>query len=254
MADMTSGLSERDMADLCALADGTLPAERRAEVEARVAASPQLLEFVERQRRSLAATRSLESEPVPASLAAAIEARRSVPRSRSSRRRSLVLALAVAGVLAAVVVAVGILGVGTGSGSPSVAQAAQLAVRPPNEPAPAVSVGGSDLTAAVQGVAFPNYARPFGWSAVGERHGRLGGRDATVVYYVKGGRGLAYAIVAGPALPRPSDAQTTTLGGVQFQTLSLDGRPAVTWQHAGHTCVLIGAASHAELLTLASWP
>ena len=250
---MTSGLSERDMADLCALADGTLPAERRAEVEARVAASPQLLELVDCQRRSLAATRSLDSEPVPASLTAAIEARRSVPRSRSRRRRSLVLALSVAGLLAAVV-AIGILGMGTGPRGPSIVEAAQLAVRPPNEPAPAVSAGGNDLMAAVQGVAFPNFARSFGWSAVGERHGRLGAHDATVVYYVKGGRGLAYAIVAGPALPLPSDAQTTTLGGVRFQTLSVDGRLAVTWQHAGHTCVLIGAASRAELLTLASWP
>jgi len=250
---MTSGLSERDMADLCALADGTLPAERRAEVEARMAASPQFLELVECQRRSLAATRSLDSEPVPASLTAAIEARRSVPRSRSRRRRSLVLALSVAGLLAAVV-AIGILGMGTGPRGPSIVEAAQLAVRPPNEPAPAVSAGGSDLTAAVQGVAFPNFARSFGWSAVGERHGRLGGRDATVVYYVKGGRGLAYAIVAGPALPRPSNAQATTLGGVQFQTLSVDGRLAVTWRSAGHTCVLIGAASRPELLALASWP
>jgi anti-sigma factor RsiW len=241
------------MADLCALADGTLPVERRAEVEARVAASPQLIELVECQRRSLAATHSLESEPVPASLAAAIEARRSLPRSRSSRRRSVALALSVAAVLAAVVVAVGILGTGTGPRSPSVAEAARLAVRPPSEPAPAVRAGGTDLTAAVQGVAFPNFAHSFGWRAVGERHGRLGGRDVTVVYYTKGSRGLAYAIVAGPALSRPSDAQTTTLGGVRFQTLSLDGRLAVTWQHAGHTCVLIGAASRAELLTLASW-
>lgn len=253
MADVTSELSERDMADLCALADGTLPAERRAEVEARVAASPQLLELVERQRRSLAATRSLTSEPAPASLAAAIEARRRVPRSWLSRRRALALALSTAGVLAAVVVAVVIFSVSTGSGGPSVVEAAQLAVKPPNELAPAASAGGSELTAAVQGVTFPDFARSFGWSSSGERHGRLGGRDATVVYYVKGGRGLAYAIVAGPALPRPPDARTTTLGGVQFQTISVDGRLAVTWRRAGHTCVLIGAASRAEMLTLASW-
>jgi anti-sigma factor RsiW len=38
------------MAELSALADGTLPADRRAEVEARVAASPELQELVERQR------------------------------------------------------------------------------------------------------------------------------------------------------------------------------------------------------------
>ena len=64
---------------------------------------------------------------------------------------------------------------------------------------------------------------------------------------------MAYAIVAGPALPRPSNATTTALGGVQFQTLSLQGRPAVTWRRLGHTCVLIGSASRAELLSLASW-
>jgi anti-sigma factor RsiW len=37
---VASELSEQELAELCALADGTLPAERRAAVEARVAASP----------------------------------------------------------------------------------------------------------------------------------------------------------------------------------------------------------------------
>ena len=40
------------MADLSALADGTLPAERREEVEGRVAASPGLQELLERQLAS----------------------------------------------------------------------------------------------------------------------------------------------------------------------------------------------------------
>ena len=42
--------------DLLLLADGNLPTARRAEVEARVAASPRATEMLAAQRRSLAAT------------------------------------------------------------------------------------------------------------------------------------------------------------------------------------------------------
>jgi len=146
------------------------------------------------------------------------------------------------------------LGGGPTSAGPSVADAAQLALRPPNAAAPApAGAGGTELAAAVQGVAFPDLAATAGWRAVGMRQGSVGGRDATVVYYEKEGRRIAYAIVAGPALSRPGDATTTSLGGVQYQALSLGGRPAVTWRRAGHTCVLIGAAPPPELLSLASW-
>ena len=241
------------MAELCALADGTLPAERCAEVEARVAASPELQELLERQRRSVTATRALASEPVPASLEAAVEAsrQRSAPRRRGRR---LTVGLSLAGVLTVVVAAILVLTMGGGPGAPSVPNAARLAAQPPDGPAPAASgTGGTQLAADVQGVAFPDLSGSYGWRATGVRHGRLGGRDATVVHYAKDGRNIAYAIVAGPSLPRPPDAQTTTLGGVQFQTLSVDGRHVVTWRREGHTCVLIGDAPSAELLALASW-
>ena len=56
------------MAELSALADGTLPAERRGEVEARVAASPELRELLERQRQALLAAQTLTAEEVPGSL------------------------------------------------------------------------------------------------------------------------------------------------------------------------------------------
>ena len=42
MADVASRLTEQEMADLCALADGTLPDARRAAVEEWVASSPEL--------------------------------------------------------------------------------------------------------------------------------------------------------------------------------------------------------------------
>jgi anti-sigma factor RsiW len=82
MSDLVSRLSDRELAELAALADGTLPADRRPEVEARVAASPELQELLERQRRSLALTEALEDEP-SASLQAAVRER---ARSRRTDR------------------------------------------------------------------------------------------------------------------------------------------------------------------------
>src|SRR5262245_66316975 len=74
MSDLLSSLSERELAELAAFADGSLPPERRAEVEARVAASPELLQLVERQRRTLAATQALSAEDPPESLVATVDA------------------------------------------------------------------------------------------------------------------------------------------------------------------------------------
>ena len=75
----TEGLSDEQLADLARLADGTLPADRRAEVEARVAASPQLASIVERQRAALEALHGTAETGAPARLALA---GRSAPRLR----------------------------------------------------------------------------------------------------------------------------------------------------------------------------
>jgi hypothetical protein len=249
MSDAVSRLSERDVSELCALADGTLPAERRAEVEARIAASPELSELLERQRRALSATEALSGEAPPPSLVDSVEALR----SRQSRPPRLVPRLALAGALAAAVAVVAAIVLSGGPGGPTVADAARLASKPPTAPAPA-PVSATTLSADVQGIAFPNFARLAGWEAQGVRHGGVDGRGATVVYYGKDGRRIAYVIVAGSGLPRPSGGRVTTKNGVEYQTLRLNGRPAVTWPRAGHTCVLIGDATRAELVELASWP
>jgi hypothetical protein len=248
MSDAVSGLSERDFAELCAFADGTLPAERREAVEARIAADPELQELVDRQRRSVTATQALADEPVPASLQTAVRRER---RPRRTRASWLVPRLGLAGAAAAAagVVAISLSG---GPAAPSVADAAQLATRPPSEPAPP-SAGGARLAADVEGVVFPDFRQVYGWRPVGTRHGKLDGRKVTVVYYAKGARRIAYAIVSDGALPRPSDARTTEIGGVKYQTLRLRGRPGVTWRRDGHTCVLVGAAPRGELLTLAAY-
>src|SRR5947199_10244108 len=248
---MASRLSTQEMAELCALADGTLSAERRAEVEARVAASPELLELVERQRRALTATQALGQEPAPASLLEAVEALR----SGRARTRRFAPRLALAGALAAAVTAVAVVVLSGGPAGPTVADATRPASEPANGPAPARLVNSSTkLAVNVEGLAFPYLARLYGWHARGARRGRVDGRNATVVFYGKNGKRLAYVIVGGAGLPRPSGAQVTTKRGVEYQTLRLNGRLAVTWRRGGRTCVLSGQVTRAELLKLASWP
>jgi anti-sigma factor RsiW len=251
MSDAVSRLSEQDLADLCALADGTLPADRRPTVEAAVAASPELQKLLERQRRALEATRSLEREPAPTWLRDAVETKRSG--SGRSRAGWLVPRLGVVGALAAVVAVVAVLVLSGGPTGPTVAEAAQLTDRPPSGPAPPGSAESSArLALDVDGVVFPDLLRRFGWRAVGVRRDRLDGRNATTVFYEKGDRRIAYVIVGGEGLPRP-DAPGSTYRDVTFHTLRVDGRLAVTWRRLGRTCVLVGAAPQDELLALARY-
>lgn len=252
MDDPFDRLNEQEIADACAFADGTLPHERRAEVEARVLASPELTALVARQRRSLAATGALCCEQAPESLALALRGlrpRRVRPERR--RRRRLGFALSAAGGLAAVLVVFGVLSLGGGTGGPSVAAAAHFALQPPSSAAPAVVSGTGRLDAAVGGISFPDYSVARGWRAVGSRSGTVQGRPVTVVYYEKNGRRAGYAIVDGAALPRPDGARTT-LSGVEFRSLTRQGQQIVTWRSHGHTCVLVGPVSAADLLALAS--
>ena len=246
MSDPVSQLSERELAELAALADGTLPADRRPEVEARVAASPELQELLERQRQSLALTETLDDEP-SASLGDAVRERVG---TRRTRRRSLAPRLAATGVAVAAVLVAALVLTG-GPGAPSVAQAAELAANGPTEPAPA-STGGATLALDVQGVTFPDFAQSHGWQALGVRRERVGDRDVIAVYYGKGNRRLAYMIVSGDGLRSPSGGQTTTVGGTPYQAVRLNDRLVVTWQRGGRTCILLGDATRAELVTLAS--
>jgi len=58
----TPSPNERELADLAALADGSLAPERRSEVEARVAADPDLRALVDEQRRAVDLMRSAAAD------------------------------------------------------------------------------------------------------------------------------------------------------------------------------------------------
>ncbi|MFL5822023.1 MAG: hypothetical protein ACJ764_01120 [Solirubrobacteraceae bacterium] len=234
-----SKLTPTQLADLVALADDSIAPERRAAVEAWIASSPDLQESYRRERAAVElvhAARTVDRAPEP--LRRRIEQQRQA-RQRRARRRSLSLGVTLAGAVAAVAVALAlILPAGT-PGTPPVAEAAALATHGPTQPAPALDPRDPQgrLDQAVQDVYFPNWGHRLGWRAVGQRQDVLDGRFAITVYYGSGGRQLAYTIVATPALPQPHVAGTMR-NGFDLRTLRLHGRTIVTWQRAGHTCVI----------------
>jgi hypothetical protein len=98
---------EAEIAELAALADGSLPPGRRAALEARVAASSELAERLGEQQRAVALARSATNGvEAPPALRARIEGKRAARRMRVSRRPVLVGAAATAALAVAVGVAV----------------------------------------------------------------------------------------------------------------------------------------------------
>ena len=243
-----------ELADLSALADGTLDPARRLGVEARIAASPELSALYERERRVVAALHQARAaDRAPDRLRARIEAAR--PQRSAVARRRLGYAGGLAGALAAVALAL-VLALPSGApGAPSVSDAAALAARGPDQAAPALNPASprSLLVQNVGEVYFPNWATHFGWRAVGARTDTLGGRRAVTVYYQWKNRRVAYTIVAAPALAQPA-AHRTWLNGTELRTLVLDGHLIVTWRESGDTCVLSGSGvSASRLQKLAAW-
>jgi anti-sigma factor RsiW len=248
-------LRPRELAEISALADGSLPAERRAAVQARIDASPELRALYERERRVVELLRTArDAEQAPPRLQARV---RAAVADRPVRRRVVVVrygALASATVAAIVVAVILLLPSGT-PGAPSISEAAALGALPPTEPAPVPdpSNPGVQLGQSVGEVYFPNWSRMFGWRAVGQRQNRIHGRTATTVYYVWHGRQIAYTIFRLPALTIPH-ARRSDVGGTVLRTLAVRGRTVVTWRRNGQTCVLSGVdVSASALRALAAW-
>jgi anti-sigma factor RsiW len=228
----------RWLAELSALADGTLDPARRREVEARVAASPDLRERLERERRAVAVLATArERDRAPGHLRARIEAASGpVRQSRPPMR------IALAGAVAAVALVLALLLPSGTPGGPSVSQAAALGARGATMAAPAAEPSNPGrLRSAVGALHFPNWGSTLGWQATGQRQDRLDGRRITTVYYATASHTVAYSIVSGPLLRRPQ-------GHYDIQSFRLGDRTVVTWREAGHTCVLSAAGLSERVL------
>ncbi len=133
---------EEEAAELAALADGSLASERRAAVEARVAASPELTERLAEQKRAIAYARQAAADvDAPAGLRRRVEVQQRVPRAWAPGR----VVLAGATAVAVVAVAVGV--VVSRSGTSAQRFRAALA---PTELAPGAS-GNATLTKTTSG-------------------------------------------------------------------------------------------------------
>src|SRR4051812_20441744 len=97
--------SERDLAELTALADGTAKGRTRRRIEQRVAASPELQAALERQRKAVSALAVTREVFAPAGLRARVGAERR-ERAPAMRRQRFRLAggVAMAGAAAALIV------------------------------------------------------------------------------------------------------------------------------------------------------
>jgi anti-sigma factor RsiW len=238
--------------ELAALADGTLDAARQAQVMAAVDASPELSAALAEQVRVMEAVR-LANTHIEAPLGLRERLAASPAPDRAPRRRLGWMAALASAVAAVVLLALVVLP--GGAGGPTVAEAAGAVARPPVAAAPAPDPDREkllDLT--VDGVAFPDYAATFGWTAVGTRTDEVEGRTITTVVYEKDGRRVAYGIVDGDALERPADAATVTAEGTPLALVTVDGTRVVTWERDGHTCVMLGDGVPEDTLTeLAGW-
>jgi anti-sigma factor RsiW len=222
---------QRVLADLAALADGTLDPSRRQDVEARVAASPELRDRLGQERRAVAVLiRAREQDRAPAHLRARVQSA-----SRPAVRVRIPVRIAAVGALAAVALALALILPSAAPGGPSVSQAAALGARGATMSAPTPSSPGApELPVAVGSLHFPNWEKTLGWRATGQRVDRLDGHRVVTVYYAHDGHTVAYSIVSAPALARPSVDH-------YVQSFRQNGRIVVTWPAAGHTCLLSAA-------------
>jgi hypothetical protein len=175
-------------------------------------------------------------------------------RAKPARRR-WTLGGSLVGTVAAATVAV-VLVTGGGSAGLSVAEAANLAIRGPAAPAPAVDQAHPGLLKrSVGGVTYPSWQDEFTWKASGARVDKLENRRAVTVFYDNpAGERIGYTIVDGKALDEPS-GPSLQQGSERYIVLRSGNRTIVTWRRGGHTCILSGPAkvSKDKLLTLASW-
>ena len=139
---------------------------------------------------------------------------------------------------------------------PTLARAADAALRPATGPRPGEDLRRPVLVdVGIDGLRFPYWDDTFGLDAAAVRRDTIGGRRAMTVDYRDGnGKRVGYTIVAGRALTLPDGARRVRRGRLVLAVFMHRGATVVTWRRAGHTCVLASRTSPARrLLRLAAW-
>ncbi len=241
--------------ELTRLADGTLPADRQADLLDRIRQSPELSAELAEQERAVTMLRALD-QPAPASLRARLDemtgATGAAP-ARRARRWRPAFVLPGATVLAAAVAAVVVLVSGGGS-APTVPAAAKFALASATMAAPPVDTGDPrDLTLKAAGIPFPAWGKKAGWVSNGARSDTSNGRKITTVFYVDpDGERIGYAITDGAPLSG-AHGSTVKRYGVNFTLQRSDGARIISWVRQGHTCVIAGrTVSYQRLVALAT--
>jgi hypothetical protein len=227
---------DRELAELAAFADGSLPPAKREALERRIAASPRLQMLLREQAAALDAVRGLEDR-APHRLRESVAAARRLPARRFRPR----VALAGLGVAAGLALLTLLVLPDSDSTLPTLAQAASIAARPPTSAQPAVTAWGLE---------YPDLA---GWRAVGSRTDRIGGETARTVFYAKGGRRIAYTILSGGRVRIARGTHTWKRKGKPWYAFTEQGRAVVAWDRKGHMCVVSANGLHGrglvELIT-----
>lgn len=224
--------------EIAALADGTLGAERRREIENQIAGSEQIRESIGEQRAAVDLARELDV-PAPDRLRAQV-AEMAAERAPRRRRSSVAIGGAVGAAAAVFIALVLVLG-GGGASAPTVDQvvtasnAGPLMAAPGEDPATP-----GKLALGVGGVRFPYWEEDHGWKATGARSETVEGRKANTVFYENdSGGSLTYTIVDGSPIDTLADPGDYDLTG------SGDTR-RIVWRNGGHTCIIEASGASAS--------
>jgi hypothetical protein len=195
---------------------------------------------------------------VDALIAERSRGRRAERRNRSAdARRTFELGprIAAGGAFAVALIALAIvIGLSGGGSTLSLRDASALTLRAATDKAPGESASDHrQLTAAVDGVAFPYWGGHFGWRTTGTRSDQVDGREITTVFYEnERGQRVGYAIASGKAPPQ-SGGIVSVKDGTPYRLLTVGGVEVVSWLRDGRLCVISGhGVKGATLLRLAS--
>ncbi|MGH2905694.1 MAG: hypothetical protein ACRDKI_02865 [Solirubrobacterales bacterium] len=220
--------------EIASFADGSLPANRRRELEDRIHESETAREAIAQQQRVVDIVRGAQVD-APASLHAAV-AELAASSAEPPRRARTRIAFAVGSMAAAALIVLVLM---VDSGTPKIDRAAQLAAAGPVLPAPKESRRDERwLDAKVDDVAFPYWEDERGWKSYGARDDSFEGAPAKTVYYRDDSRReVAYTIVGGQALD-PGGTAHVSDDGITYRVSATGGTRRVVWQRGGHTCIL----------------